>query len=316
MKQGTSMNINEQKQCIFRAQDYISKHLEDDLCLEMLATNSAVSPFHFHRIFKSVCGETLYNFIQRKRLEKSCTLLISDKEAKIIAIAIACGFSNASSFAKAFRKQYNISPSEYRNSGGNLGVKQSKSGTYKSNLNKEKSSFNEYISNTDLEKLLTRRMKMEAKIEELPAYRIAYMRQIGPYGDGNVQLMQQLKKWAITRDLLDASTVIIGIAHDDPSVTPPDKCRYDACIVIPSDYELESGICETMLQGGKYALFRVEHTPKAISDAWINIFSQWLPESGYQIDLRSIFERYTGVSDEECKLEPVLCEICIPIKKK
>lgn len=296
---------------VYIIQDYISHHLHEELNLEKIAKISAFSPYHFHRIFKSITGETLYGFIQRIRLEKACSLLKSDINMKIINIAMDCGFATHSSFAKAFKQQYNISPSVYRN--GKKGLHNSKNGASDSNGGRDSGNSFEYISDKAIEALYERRKRMNVLIEEMAPYRTAYMRHIGPYGTANIQLMQKLKKWAVTRDLLTDSAIILGIAHDDPELTPPEHCRYDCAIALKEDYELESGMVEARLPGGKYAILSVEHTTKAIGKAWEEIFSLWLPDSGYQIDDRPIFERYMGTSSDVI-MEPQNCEICIPVK--
>lgn len=312
MKKSKKRLMYEQR--IYRVQDYISNHLDGELKLENLAQLSAFSPFYFHRIFKSIAGETLYDFIQRLRLEKACAMLSRDNDMRIIDIALCCGFSTPSSFSKAFKQRYNISPSEWSNGNfrkkSNSGLQSSNNGTYESNMGKEPHHPAVYNRVNDLEDLYIRRKKMTVKIEELPEYHIAYMRQIGPYGPGNIQVMEKLKKWAATRELLTDSAIILGIAHDDPEVTPLEKCRYDACIVIPGDYRLENNINVNDLPGGKYAVYRVRHTAEDIGNAWNDLFTAWLPDSGYQIDDRPIFERY--VSDIENK--EITCEICVPVK--
>jgi DNA gyrase inhibitor GyrI len=65
---------------------------------------------------------------------------------------------------------------------------------------------------------------------------------------------------------------------------------------LPEKYELESNINESKLPGGKYAILCVNHSADAIAKAWNDIFSIWLPDSGFQIDSRPFFERYTGIS--------------------
>lgn len=302
---------------IYQVQDYISAHLDEELNLEKLAQISSFSLFHFHRIFKGITGETLYDFIQRIRLEKSCILLSSNPDLKIINIAMDCGFSTPSSFSKAFKNFYNISPSEYRKcntrNNDNSGKYKSKNGISKSKREEDICTPIEYISDEELETLFNRRKEMNVKIAKLPDYRIAYKRRIGPYGSDNIKVMQELKKWAITRDLFTESSIILSIAHDDPEVTSSENCRYDACIVLSDDYELENSINESKLPGGKYAVLRVDHTVEAIKKAWNDIFSVWLPDSGYQIDNRPVFERYMGISKEN-KFEPLICEVCIPVK--
>ncbi|WCN39636.1 AraC family transcriptional regulator [Aneurinibacillus uraniidurans] len=148
---------------------------------------------------------------------------------------------------------------------------------------------------------------MNSKIETLPKYRIAYVRQIGPYGSANVQTMQKLKKWAAAKNLLSKTSIILGISHDNPETTLPENCRYDAGIVISDDYQIDDFVDEREIFGGKYAIFKVKHTAEDIQKAWSEIFSE-LINYGYQIDARPIFERYM----EEMVCDNY-CEICVPI---
>ena len=148
---------------------------------------------------------------------------------------------------------------------------------------------------------------MTFKIETLPKYRVAYMRQVGPYGPANSQVMENLKGWAKKKNLFK-SAIIFGIPQDNPAITLSENCRYDACIVISMDYPLEDSVYEGELSGGEYATFQVKHTAEDIQKAWAEIFPA-LHNSGYQIDNKPILERYT---DELVKSH--YCEICVPVK--
>lgn len=149
---------------------------------------------------------------------------------------------------------------------------------------------------------------MYMKIENIPNYRIAYVRQVGPYGSGNVHAMEDLKKWANKMNLLDDSAIIFGVTQDNPQTTQPENCRYDACIVIPSDYPIGDSMSESQLSGGSYVICKVRHTAEDISKAWADIFP-FLQEGGYQIDNKPMFERYTGDM-----IYNDYCEICVPVK--
>lgn len=149
---------------------------------------------------------------------------------------------------------------------------------------------------------------MNIKIETLPKYRIAYVRQVGPYGPANVQPIQTLKKWATTKNLLSNASIILGISHDNPETTLPENCRYDAGIVISDDYQMDDLVNESKLCGGKYAIYKVKHTAEDIQKAWSEIFYE-LSNCGYQLDERPIFERYIGEMTSNH-----YCEICVPIK--
>ncbi|PKM76032.1 MAG: DNA gyrase inhibitor [Firmicutes bacterium HGW-Firmicutes-15] len=150
---------------------------------------------------------------------------------------------------------------------------------------------------------------MDIVIEKMPAYRIAYIRQIGPYGINNVKTMEELKKWANFNHLSNDESIILGIAQDNPETTKPENCRYDTCMVVSNDYSVTDGnVREGNIVGGKYAVFIINHTAEAVQKAWIDIFPELLKQ-GYQFDkARPIIERYTVqmVNNHHC-------EICVPV---
>lgn len=90
---------------------------------------------------------------------------------------------------------------------------------------------------------------MDVRVETLPSYRLAYVRQIGPYGPANVQAMEELKSWAREKGLLTESAVLFGIPQDNPQITPPEQCRYDACITITEEEQMDDFVCESKLDG-------------------------------------------------------------------
>lgn len=146
---------------------------------------------------------------------------------------------------------------------------------------------------------------MKFRVETLPTYRLAYVRRVGPYGSANIEVMEKLKKWAKEKYL---SAIIIAIQQDNPETTIPENCRFDACIVITEDYQMDDSICEGKLTGGKYLIYEVKHTAEDIQTAYAHIFPT-LQSNGYQIDDKPILERYT-----EEMVNNHYCEICVPIK--
>ncbi|MEK4029649.1 MULTISPECIES: GyrI-like domain-containing protein [Bacillaceae] len=149
---------------------------------------------------------------------------------------------------------------------------------------------------------------MNMNVEVLPNYRLAYVRQVGPYGPANIQAMEKLKKWAKKKNLLVGSAIILGIPQDNPETTLPENCRYDACIVISKDYQLDDSIYEGELSGGQYVVFKVKHTTESVQKAWAEMFPA-LQNNGYQVDDKPIFERYSGDM-----INNDYCEICVPVK--
>ena len=99
---------------IQRVVGFLNDHVQDNPSLEKLADVAAISPFHFHRVFRAATGETPSGTLRRLRLAKACHLL---KEASrpITDIAFDVGYDTSQSFAKAFRSATGFSPSEIRN---------------------------------------------------------------------------------------------------------------------------------------------------------------------------------------------------------
>ncbi|MDW4525621.1 GyrI-like domain-containing protein [Rossellomorea marisflavi] len=149
---------------------------------------------------------------------------------------------------------------------------------------------------------------MDMMIEEIPELRIAYFRNIGPYGgEANKELMEKVKSWARKNDLLESS-VILGIPQDHPDLTPPEACRYDTAVVIAAEIEVKGGAMEGIFTGGKYAVFTLYHTEEAITEWWKHMPSD-IEKSGLSIRNRPIVERYT---DELIKQHR--CEMLVPIE--
>ena len=89
---------------INRAIDHVIRNLAESLKLEDVARVACFSPFHFHRIFRSLVGETLAQFVKRVRLERALYLLSHREGSTLTEIALACGFSSSSDFSRSFRR--------------------------------------------------------------------------------------------------------------------------------------------------------------------------------------------------------------------
>ena len=149
---------------------------------------------------------------------------------------------------------------------------------------------------------------MTIQVEVIPDYRTIYMRRVGPYGPENKQVMEQLKQWAQENNLLTESAILFGIAQDNPEITKPENCRFDACIVISKSEQLEPQMYEGVVPGGRYVVYRLQHTEEAVQQAWASIIP-YIQNNGYQIDNKPILERYTGNL-----ITKDMCELCVPIK--
>src|SRR3712207_5282185 len=91
----------------------ISDRLDRDVSLETIAARAGWSPFHLHRAFRSVTGETPKQYTLRLRLERAATRLITSREP-IVSIAAAAGFRSHAVFTRAFGRHFARTPAKYR----------------------------------------------------------------------------------------------------------------------------------------------------------------------------------------------------------
>ena len=97
-----------------RTLDFLNQNLDQDLSLHTLARTACFSPFHFHRIFVSIIGETPNDYVRRLRLEKAANMLINYPYRLITDIALECGFSSSAVFARAFNSYFGVSARTWR----------------------------------------------------------------------------------------------------------------------------------------------------------------------------------------------------------
>jgi AraC family transcriptional regulator len=306
---------------INRVIDYVQAHLADDLTLERLARVAAFSPFHFHRVFAAITGETLSDFIRRVRLERAAGALISLPETSILDIAFRYGFTSAATFARAFRAHFGMSATNWRSGGGQhwreLRQRQRVRGKLERNPSQAKRKNRKAIA-----KLIGHHASvdqegfaMRVEIREIAPYRIAYMRHVGPYGTSGAisALWASLMRWIRSRDLQLAGLLTVGIGHDAPGIVAPEKLRYDAGVIVGRDFKLDRAVNVTDLPGGKYAVARFQGSAAVITDAWATLYTAWLPGSGYQPDDRPRLELRRD-HDLQLPDDHLRCELCLPIE--
>jgi AraC family transcriptional regulator len=99
--------------------DFIEENLTNKLDIEEIAGKAALSPFYYQRIFGALCGMTVGEYIRARRMTLAAQEL-TDKDVKVIDVAIRYGYDSPDSFAKAFQKFHGITPSGARQQGALL----------------------------------------------------------------------------------------------------------------------------------------------------------------------------------------------------
>jgi AraC family transcriptional regulator len=95
---------------------YIEAHLFERPSLAAIAAESAVSPWHFHRVFVAVTGETPASYLWKRQTAEICRRLV-DTRQPLVELALDCGFESQATFTRAFTRHVGVSPARYRKTG-------------------------------------------------------------------------------------------------------------------------------------------------------------------------------------------------------
>jgi AraC family transcriptional regulator len=141
--------------------------------------------------------------------------------------------------------------------------------------------------------------------------RVAFMRHVGPYsGVGNTwdKLLPVLGK----EGLLGGGAMLLGICHDDPDVTPPEKIRYDACVSVDEGFTPFDDIGVQVIAGGDYARTTHFGPYNRLGTTYTRLLGQWLPRSGRELRPAPCFEVYLN-DPQGTDPEDLLTDIYAPL---
>ena len=280
-----NITYNDYVQRINKVVAYINNHLDETLDLKTLANEAALSDFHFHRIFKALKGEAIGGYITRLRLEATARLL-RYTALTIEEIAFNIGYETSASLSKAFKKQYGISPTEYR-------------------TNKDTYIMKKEIINPDL-------ALKAPKIVILEPKNLIYVALTGAYGTLNYgKAYEQL--WAVIKaqKLFTKGIESICISYDDPKITEGSLQRSDVCLAIHKSATPQEEVSCKNLAGGKYAVFFYQGSYENLSQVY-DTAVRWVIDHQYTLREEPFFEKYLNDARRTPK-EKLKTEIYIPI---
>jgi AraC family transcriptional regulator len=264
-----------------RAIDHVTRHLGEPLRLDKVAKVACFSPYHFHRVFRTVMGETLHDFVWRLRLERALFLMARAKRLRLTDIALQCGFASSSDFSRAFKTKYGKAPRSF---------------DVAAHTRAGRSRLMAEVENGHrLERLPPGQNpdRFRVRMRELPARRVAYLRVARAYeGDNAALACEWMKTWAGARGLSGGQW--LGYQWDTPDVVAPELCRYDVGLVVPEETIIRGGpsvvrfpsmtVAEVAMKGGLDLETRVID--------WL--YGTWLPRSGYTPAHHPMFEAWDG----------------------
>jgi AraC family transcriptional regulator len=267
-----------------RVAAYIYAHLDDELDLNSLAEVAYLSPYHFHRIYRAVRGETVTTTVRRLRLHRAASQLVQSTRS-VEEISRQAGYKNVQSFTRVFSTIYGMPPARYRTHGSHA--------RYQAGVTEK--NFDMY----------------DISYKTIPNLEVVSANHSGSYLQIN-QAFDQLGGWLGARNLLDQDSRMIALYYDDPASVEEAQLRSRACFSINKTCVLEPPLERVTIAGGKYAVLQHRGSYVGLSAAYEWLFGTWLLQSGCELRDAPPFEEYLNTPLDTAP-EDLLTDIYIPM---
>ena len=287
------------KQRLLRVLVYIQQNLDRPLELDELAQVACFSPYHFHRIFTGMIGESVQVHIRRLRLERAVAHLKTGKDS-VLQIALGAGYETHEAFTRAFKGCFGIAPAAFRSRQNALAAVNAPSHIH---WNQPLKNFRTYRSGLNT---------LNVQVKQLQPLRVAFMRHVGPYNNVGAT-WEKLCPILGKEGWLGPDALFLGVCYDDPEVTSAEKIRYDACLTVDKRFIPHDDIGLQVLAGGDYAVTTHFGPYETLNKTYARLFGQWLPRSGRKLASRPCFEVYLNSPNDTAPKE-LLTDICMPLE--
>lgn len=250
--------------------DHIYTHLDDDLSLDLLARVSGFSPYHWHRIYRAVRGETAAQTVRRLRLERAAAML-TGTSWPLERVARRAGFRSTDAFSRAFLRAYGLTPGRFRADGDPAAPRRPKRAG--GSQHPGAASGQEGPSPGPV------------RVEERPELRLAVADHQGSYMDIG-------RAFARVVDRMGAQGSRVAIYDDDPDAVPEAALRSTAGVVVGPEAEAPEDLRSRVVLAGRYAVMRYTGPYSAMHAAYLRLYGQWLPASGQEPRNHPVVEEY------------------------
>lgn len=257
-----------------RALDYIESNLDGEIDYTIMAGKACCSEYHFSRMFSSISGISLSEYIRRRRITLAA-FEIQKTDIRIIDVAVKYGYESPDSFARTFRKIHEIKPSEARNKGVKLKAfpRISFQISIKGDVEMEYR-----IENLDFELRIigtSKRVKTSSAFKTIPTLWNCAKK------DGSMQRLIDMS-WENPKCKLEG---ILGICGKEATITDE---GFDYFMGVRYEGEVPNDMETLIIPQSTWAVF-----PNVV-DAWKRLYSEWIPTSGYEFANLPCIECYYG----------------------
>ncbi len=274
---------------------FLDKRFKKDISIKDIEEVSFYSYRNINRIFFALHHETIGKHIKRIKLEKAAQYL-KYSDILISDIAFNMGYSDVSAFSKAFKNQFNCSPSQFRE-------------TQELKLQIQKRVVDtEYIY---------KKSSITFEIEELPSLDVLCLTYHGAYEniDGIKKTWEQLVDYALKNNLINQDTICLAEILDDNDITDTIHCRYNAAIIVklPLKFEVEGLFRTKTIAPQKYIKFLHKGSYEDSLLTYDYIYAYWMTDIQFELVDKPTIEFFLN-DETDTPTDQLLTEIYIPVK--
>jgi AraC family transcriptional regulator len=291
---------------------FIQENLSSELTLAGMAKVATISPFHFQRLFSRIIGESPKKYVLRLRLERAAHHLKIYPELSVFEISLQSGFSSPSTFGRAFKNFYGISPDEFRKLSHD---EISKICTSKNKTGKEDGVDSRELWGVNYDEKEEKKtgLKSNIVVVKRSSLKVAFVDSHLGNTHSIANAFKTLYTIANPRELINSETRFIGIFFDLPFFTELNKCRFRACITLPSGSNVPKEVAVCEIPENRYAVYTIKGTFEETLQSLVAFKHQWLDHSGYQIAETIGYEEYS-VNPATESFENTDRQLFIPVK--
>jgi|HubBroStandDraft_1064217.scaffolds.fasta_scaffold21303_2 AraC family transcriptional regulator len=260
-----------------RVAAYIAEHLDEPLDLDRLANVAALSPHHFHRVYRTAWRETAAQTLSRLRLSRAALQLVAS-EAPMARIARQAGYGSLAAFSRAFAAAYGVTPSRFR-----VGSR--------------------HFSNPEP-------FPMSIAIAESQSLRIAAITHTGPHHAIN-PAFERLYAWAGPRGLVGGEARGVAVYLERMGSRPAAQLRSLAGVTVPKGVEGDGEVEVRELETGRCAQLTMLGPYTGLSAAY-EALQAWLDANGERRAEAPSFEIYVN-DPHTTRPEDLVTEILLPL---
>ncbi len=243
--------------------DYIFQNLGGKLDLDTLAEVACISPYHLHRLYRCLFGETLADTVRRIRLHYAAQALLNSNQP-MEHIAKEAGYGSVQAFSRTFRGAFGMPPATFRDQGS----------LFPFELNPIHSAEGDYPVEI-------------TRVEAMDIYGIPHRGDFLDIG----QCFERLSLWLGSRQLFIPGTRMTGLYWEDPGSVPEPKLKSLAGVIGLENNQKEE-LEHHRLPEGDYAVLRFTGPYNHLHQAYQWLFGHWLPHSGYLPGDAPVMEEY------------------------